>query len=220
MSQEHHIAVSRTARYYTLGEFTEQTRFVWFALHGYGQLARYFIRKFDAVVDEQTVIVAPEGLSRLYLDAEYGRIGASWMTREDREYEVNDYIAYLNQLYDTVLQDNDRSRLQITLMGFSQGCATACRWLNAGYIHCDRLQLWAGYFPSGLTDVIDPAKVAQLPVSYIYGRQDEYIEQMPDPQAYINRLQAEVPNMEIIPFDGKHVVDRDVLRLVSQRPAN
>lgn len=220
MSTEHHITIARTARYYILGELNSQTRNVWFVLHGYGQLAKYFIKKFDVIVDSQTVIVAPEGLSRLYLDAEYGRVGASWMTREDREYEVSDYLAYLNQLYDSVLRDVDTTQLTITLMGFSQGCATACRWLNAGHIRCDRMQLWAGYFPNGLTDVIDPAKLSNLPISYIYGRQDEYIEQMPDPEGYIQRLQAEIPHMQLVPFDGKHVVEREVLRTSLSTNAN
>lgn len=214
MSTEHHIKVARTARYYTLGNLTSQTKNVWFVLHGYGQLAKYFIRKFDVVVDEQTVVIAPEALSRLYLDAEYGRVGASWTTREDRENEISDYLTYLNQLYDTVFQGVDTTRLTVTLMGFSQGCATGCRWLNAGHIRCDRLLLWAGYFPNGLADVIDPAKIATIPVSYIYGRQDEYIEQMPDPEGYIQRIQADAPTLQLIPFDGKHVVEREILRSV------
>ncbi|MCY7356827.1 MAG: phospholipase, partial [Rudanella sp.] len=49
MSNEHHLSVQRTARYYTLGDFTEQTTDLWFVLHGYGQLAKYFIRRFDVV---------------------------------------------------------------------------------------------------------------------------------------------------------------------------
>ena len=36
---EHHLEVSRTARYWVLGEGTAAPREVWFVLHGYGQLA-------------------------------------------------------------------------------------------------------------------------------------------------------------------------------------
>lgn len=210
---EHHLSVSRTARYYTLGELTEHTTDVWFVLHGYGQLARYFLRRFDVVSNERTFVVAPEGLSRFYLDEEYGKMGASWMTREDRQHEIDDYIIYLNTLYRQVLADTaDSPKLRITLMGFSQGCATVCRWLNAGQVGCHRLLLWAGYFPNGLKDVIALDTLKRLPVQYVYGRQDELMKQLGDVDAYLHRLKTEVPHLELIPFDGKHTVEREVLR--------
>jgi predicted esterase len=214
MSHEHHLTVQRTARYYTLGELNDQTTDVWFVLHGYGQLGKYFIRRFDVVQNEQTLVVAPEGLSRLYLNGEYSKIGASWITREDRDNEVSDYLAYLNLLWDTVLAGRDPQKLRITLMGFSQGAATLCRWLNANHIRADRVLLWAGFFPNGIADVIDPAKLASIETTYIYGRQDEYIEQMPDPEGYIRQLQTELPTLRVVPFEGRHTVERDVLKAV------
>lgn len=214
MTTEHHLIVQRTARYYVLGELSEQTTDLWFVLHGYGQLAQYFIRRFDVVQNQKTVVVAPEGLSRLYLNGEYSKIGASWITREDRDYEIQDYVAYLNKLYDTVMAARPAESaqpLRITLFGFSQGAATVCRWLNNGHIHADRLILWAGFFPKGIADVIDPAKLADVETIYVYGRQDEYIEQLPDVAGYISGMQTELPTLRIVPFEGKHVVEREVL---------
>ena len=220
MITEHHLSVERTARYYTLGELNEHTTDLWFVLHGYGQLAQYFIRRFDVVQNQQTVVVAPEGLSRLYLNGEYSKIGASWITREDRQNEVLDYVAYLNKLHDTVMAGrpttNSTKPLRITLFGFSQGAATACRWLDNGHFRADRLMLWAGFFPNGIADVIDPAKLAHIETTYIYGRQDEYIEQMPDVAGYISGMQTELPTLRIVPFEGKHVVERAVLDRVNK----
>ena len=130
MTTEHHLTVQRTARYYTVGELSPATTHVWFCLHGFGQLATYFSRKFTDLVDDKTFIVVPEGLSRSYLDGSYNRVGASWLTREDKENEINDFLAYLNTLYDSVLNERDRSSFHITVLGFSQGAAVACRWLN------------------------------------------------------------------------------------------
>lgn len=217
MTTEHHLSVQRTARYYTLGELNEQTTDLWFVLHGYGQLAKYFIRRFDVVQNKKTVVVAPEGLSRLYLNGEYSKIGASWITREDRDNEVQDYIAYLNKLYDTVVAgrpDGSTQPLRITLFGFSQGAATVCRWLNDGHVRADRLMLWAGFFPKGISDVIDPTKLTDTETFYIYGRHDEYIEQLPDADEYIRRMQTELPTLRIVPFEGRHVVEREVLQEV------
>ena len=97
---EHHLAVTRTARYYQQGELSAQTRRVWFVCHGYGQLAAYFSRHFAflASTDPGTVIIAPEGLSRFYLQGNGGRVGASWMTRDDRLHEIDDHVGFLNQL--------------------------------------------------------------------------------------------------------------------------
>ena len=76
---EHHLAVTRSARYYQLGELSVHTRRVWFVCHGYGQLAAYFSRHFAFLTeaDPTTVVVAPEGLARFYLSVNGGRVGAS-----------------------------------------------------------------------------------------------------------------------------------------------
>ncbi len=211
MTTEHHLAVARTARYYTLGELTDQTTHVWFCLHGFGQLASYFSQKFENLVNDQTLVVVPEGLSRLYLNGKYERVGASWMTREDRQAEIDDFLAYLNALYDTVLQGRDPATLHVTVLGFSQGAATACRWLNAEHIRADRLLLWAGFFKNGFADLIDPAKLDAVDTHYVYGTQDEYFTLIGDVAAYKAKLLADVPTLMITPFDGPHRVEPDVL---------
>jgi predicted esterase len=220
MAQEHHLTVQRTARYYTLGNLTDQTKTIWFCLHGFGQLAQYFSRKFTDLADGQTFVVVPEGLSRMYLDDSYQRIGASWMSREDRDHEINDYVLYLNSLYGLILNGRDPAQFQINLLGFSQGAATACRWLNAGHIRANRLILWAGYFPNGLTELIEPTRLGNTEAHYVYGRQDKYIELMPDAEAYLRRLQVDLPTLRLTAFDGGHRVEPDVLKkLITPHPS-
>lgn len=217
MATEHHLTVQRTARYYTLGELSLTTTHIWFCLHGFGQLATYFSRKFTTLADENTFIVLPEGLSRSYLDSTYKRVGASWLTREDKEHEIIDFLTYLNTLYNSVLNGRDRSSLHITVLGFSQGAAVACRWLNqmdnqASSIRIDRLILWAGYFPNGLRELIDPDKLATIETHYVYGQQDNYITHMDDVQGYLNRIQADMPMLKMTAFEGGHNVGPEVLR--------
>ena len=209
---EHHLTVQRTARYYTIGELTDQTTHIWFCLHGFGQLASFFSQKFTGLDDGKTLIVVPEGLSRLYLNGEYKRIGASWMTREDKQHEINDFLGYLNALYDLVLNGRNANELHISLLGFSQGAATVCRWLNAGHIRADRLILWAGFFSNGISDVIDPARLATVETHYVYGTQDEYFELIGDVDACKARLLTDVPNLKITAFDGGHRVEPNILR--------
>ena len=84
-------------------------------------------------------IVAPEALSRFYdgdMQARMHRdakVGASWMTREDRLSEIADYIAYLDAVHESILARlGGARRLPVTVLGFSQGGATAARWVASG----------------------------------------------------------------------------------------
>lgn len=208
--QEHHLQVKRTARYFTLGELNESTENVWFVLHGYGQLAQFFIRKFEVLNDGQTFIVAPEALSRFYLEGVSGRVGASWMTKEERPHEISDYIFYLNHLYDTLLEGRDVYKLTINFLGFSQGNATLLRWLNSDYVRCDRLLIWAGFFGNGIADVIDPSKLTNVPTTLVYGLQDEYLVQL-DAQKYEEPIRFAIPHLEVVTFGGRHTVDPTTL---------
>src|SRR2546425_7420836 len=91
--QEHHLPVTRTARYFTLGESSPGVGEVWFVCHGYGQLAGRFLRHFEPLADGTRLVVAPEALSRFYLEdttvpAKERKVGATWMTRENRLSEI------------------------------------------------------------------------------------------------------------------------------------
>ncbi|NIM48528.1 MAG: phospholipase, partial [Gemmatimonadales bacterium] len=141
--QEHRFPTSRTARYFTLGTHRRDVRQVWFVCHGYGQLAQQFLRQFEVLDDGRRLIVAPEGLSRYYIDHTDRRVGASWMTSEDRLSEISDYVDYLDALYEHVLKRHRRSSVDVYVLGFSQGAATAARWISHGSATTDRLILWA-----------------------------------------------------------------------------
>jgi predicted esterase len=151
-SVERHIRVGRTARYHMLGD-PASAKELWIVLHGYGQLARYFLHSFDGLEDGRC-IVAPEGLSRFYLDGTFSRVGATWMTREDREHEITDHVSYLDELCTEVRNACPRAT-QLTALGFSQGVATLCRWAMLGSTHIDRLIMWGGSMPPEL----DPTKL-------------------------------------------------------------
>jgi predicted esterase len=210
--QEHLIKVERTVRYYTLGELNSKTKSVWFVIHGYGQLAQFFIKKFVQIQDEETVVIAPEAISRFYLDDKYNRVGASWMTKDLRQSEIDEYVAYLNQVYGKVLKDSDLTDVEVNLLGFSQGCATVCRWLGDGHIKCNRLLLWAGFFSNGISEVIEPKKLHNIKTYYVYGDNDEFLTAYPEiAQKFQENMIAEI-NPEIISFEGKHTIDEATLK--------
>ena len=145
--EERFIRVERTARFHVLGNI-RTCRELWVVVHGYGQLGRYFLNNFTGM-EEGRCIVAPEGLSRFYLDAEHSRVGATWMTREDRLHEIEDHIAYLDRLTATLLRDAPTGTT-VNVLGFSQGVATVARWALKGGTSIKRLVLWAGSLPAEL----------------------------------------------------------------------
>ena len=215
--EKHSFIARRTARYVTLGQFNAETRRVWFVLHGYGQLAEYFIRRFDVLDDGHTFVVAPEALSRFYLDGvgnHSGKIGATWMTREDRLNEIDDYLYYLNTLYHTLISEADESRLQIGLLGFSQGTATVCRWIAGGKFSVDKLILWAGLFPPDLQEFPNWERLKTIESILVYGDQDPYVKGE-EVANYVAQLKQTGLSPRIVRFEGKHEVVREVIRQVT-----
>ena len=210
---EFHLTVPRTARYFQLGDLTPATKTVWLVCHGYGQLAGYFIRHFAPLAGPGTVIIAPEGLSRFYLQGNGGRVGASWMTREDRLTEIEDQVTYLNQLTDTALtQCVPGARLVV--LGFSQGTATVSRWLARTGRRPARLVLWAGTFPEDIAPAQATPLLSGLPLTLVVGTADEYIN--PDRLAAQRQLLEQLGGQpEVLTFSGGHTLNAAVLHQIS-----
>ena len=208
---EHHLTVTRTARYQQLGEFSVRTRRVWFVCHGYGQLAAYFVRHFAFLTEncDDTVVIAPEGLSRFYLRGNGGRVGASWMTRDDRLAEIDDHVGFLNQLAALVLS-NCPADTEITVLGFSQGTATVSRWLTSARFRPAHLILWAGGFPDDIAAAAAHRFLQGLPLSVVIGSNDEYISIAQAEQQH-QQLQQLGAQTQLLTFTGKHELNRAIL---------
>jgi predicted esterase len=216
---QHHIQVRRSARYYLLGPAPEATREIWFALHGYGQLAERFAGRFRSLAAAGRLVVAPEALSRYYL-VEQGPhgpdspVGASWMTREDRELEISDYLAYLDRLRFTLVNEPYRLGTTVQLLGFSQGCATAARWAVHGYARPGRLVLWGALLPPDLDMALARERFERCPLTFVLGRADESVDPEQVEQEETRLREAGIP-YEIEWYDGGHGIDDAVLRRIA-----
>lgn len=213
MSEKHNIAVNKTATYYTSGN-TKTATTIWFVLHGYGYLAKYFIKKFTPILNENTCVIAPEGLSKFYLKGVGvdGRTGASWMTKEDRENEIIDYVNYLDQLYDAILNQNIAPNVKINIVGFSQGGATASRWISSGKVKVNNFILWASVFPSDMNF----KKFHKVNTHFLYGDNDEYVtEERVTKQHEI--IASSGVNINTITFQGNHDIPESVLLKQTKR---
>lgn len=212
---EHKLTVPRTARYYTLGTPSQGIKNLWIVCHGYGQLGRYFLRHFSCLDDGKTIVVAPEGLSRFYLDGFSGRVGATWMTKEDRLSEIEDQALYMNLLLKEQLRQLPQD-VHVTVLGFSQGGATVCRWLTTGQVPVHRLILWAASFPEDIGFEAGKAAFHNLPVAVVYGTQDEFIT--PEKLEQKRQLMAQLGIMpQVYTFEGGHTIHTDTLQTVNEQ---
>lgn len=221
MPNESHLEVSRTARYFTLGDKTSGVTDVWFACHGYGQLASDFAKEFECIDEPGRMIVVPEALSRFYLPEGTGfhgpdaKIGATWMTREDRKNEIVDYVNYLNALYEEALSGLAREKVRITVLGFSQGGATASRWLASGKARANRLILWGSTLASDANMQDASALFHKVQLTIVYGKRDQFADEKLI-EGYEEKLKKYDIPFDFITFEGGHRMDRETLRKLAQ----
>jgi dienelactone hydrolase len=213
---EHHLEVTRTARYVTAGG-TGEVREVWIAIHGFGQLARRFARMCAPLAAPHRLVVVPEALNRYYIEPdaskshEQTKVGATWMTREDRDAEIRDYVAYLDALYDATCAPHAATGAKVRVLGFSQGVATATRWFALGRAPTDQLVCWAGALPHDMDLVAHRARLGAADLVLVLGDRDEFATWAAIEAQELRLVQAEIPH-RTMRFEGGHHLDADLLR--------
>ena len=220
--EQRHLRVPRSARYSVMGSFDGPLTEVWIACHGHGQLASRFLTRFIPIERKDRLFVAPEALSRYYLTPPQGGphapntpVGATWMTSEDREREIEDYVGYLDILYDEIFSVVTREAVRLWVLGFSQGTATVARWVARGKVDPDRVVLWAGLLPPELTARDASALTRRAPLTVVLGRHDDFAK--PDlVAAQESRLKELGVSYETIRFDGGHEIGPDTLRSLAE----
>lgn len=203
--EEHHLKVERTARFYSSGASATEAKHFWIACHGYAQLASTFINDLQGLVDESTLLVAPEGLNRFYAKGFAGQPAATWMTSEDRLNEIEDYVNYLDKLafeYFTIIPHHTQRHV----LGFSQGCATVCRWLTHRRPQVNHVWLCAGSLPHDLDWPTFAEYMADKELHILVGNQDQFVTQQAL-NSVKNQLEQYHIAFDLHVFDGGHVVD-------------
>jgi predicted esterase len=215
--EERHLKVPKSARYATMGSWDGDLSEVWFVCHGQGQLAARFLSRFLPIERDDRLFIAPEALSRYYLSAHVTGphqagtpVGATWMTSEDRESEIEDYVSYLDLLHDEVFSVVDRAKVKLWVLGFSQGVATAARWVVRGKVEPDRFILCAGVLPAELSAADAARLVKRSPLTIAFGTMDEFA----NPElvfAQKGRLEELGVSNRLIRFEGGHEITAELL---------
>lgn len=170
---EQTLSFQKTFRYEILNDVSKATT-VLYVLHGYGQLAKFFINKFSEL-DKDLLIVAPEGMHRFYRKGNSGRVGASWMTSEAREVDIADNMEWLTEL-DRIISSKYPIEKRIVL-GFSQGGSTAARWRLTNKVHFNSLVVWGSDFPPEEENVQERL-AGDLNNYFVVGTEDEFFNDL------------------------------------------
>jgi predicted esterase len=215
---EYFLRVTRMARYFAIGDPSAETTTVWIGLHGYAQLAEPFLGALAPLGGDNRVVVAPEALSRFYLDEPAKRhgpdspIGASWMTREDRLHEIEDYVRYLDEVGATV--GRVAVNAKINVLGFSQGVATACRWVAMGHTRVNKLVLWGGALAADLPTNSPDGVFHGASVVLVAGQKDTIV-----PVTFMQKEQKALEKLgvkaELMEHAGGHALNTEALRRLS-----
>ncbi|MBN1301660.1 MAG: hypothetical protein JW995_10635 [Melioribacteraceae bacterium] len=204
--KEEHLTTVKTARFFSIGEPSFNTNSIWFVYHGYAQLAKEFLDTFSEFENEKLIIVAPEGLNRFYKKGFFGEVGASWMTKEDRESEIKDHKTFINNLYHKITAGLNTSRISCNFLGFSQGAETAFRIFTDNKFIIDNLIMWAGV-PPGDSDY---KKASILSVStrikFVFGMDDRLLNRDIQDKA-LTKLGEHKVKYETGYYDGGHEIN-------------
>ena len=211
MSSIHPFSAQKTTRVGVLGQPAE-AREVVLALHGYGQLLPYFIKHFEPLVTAERSFLIPEGMSRFYIEGTSGKVGATWMTREERLADIADNHRYLDEVLQSFAGPMNGRKL--TVFAFSQGVATACRWL----VHRGGAQkaiFWGGSLPPDVEWPSAGSLFQSMEMHVVVGKEDPYFPQV-DLSPLTGFLDTSGATHQLHTFEGGHRLYAPLLQVLLQ----
>ncbi|QFZ55737.1 esterase [Oceanihabitans sp. IOP_32] len=205
-SQEKEISYTTINSYSTLNSLSRSTKNVWFVCHGMGYLSRYFLKYFKGLHPVENYIIAPQAASKYYLNANFRRVGANWLTKETTAKDTENIMRNFDAIFEA---ENIPENLNLIVLGYSQGVSVALRYVAKRQLQCHQLILHSGGIPEELST--EDFKFLKAKVTLICGTNDEYLTE--------GRLDSETKkaknlfkeNLNVMMFDGKHEVNVDII---------
>jgi len=206
------VVVSTTA-YYAVQEpragVDGETRLLC-ALHGWGQNARSFLRRFGPLRGENILVVAPQGPHQFYLDRDTRRVGFSWLTAYDRNRAMGELVILLDAVLEEV-QNTHGITGSPCVLGFSQGVSIAYRYKLLAGRPVRGIIACGGDLPPDVHGALSGAK--PLDVFLVHGREDGIV-----PPARADEAEEILAAAGIQPtrfdFDGAHELPQEAVGVI------
>jgi predicted esterase len=144
------------------------------------------------------------------------KVGALWMTKEDRDAEIADIVNYLDTLYERIVSELashgvDRENYRVHALGFSQGGPAVCRWAARGSAVVDHLVPWAHAIPKDVNVRALGERRPNLHIDMVYGTRDRFIAEDAIEEQRAILEAADVPFL-MRAFKGGHALNLAMLR--------
>ena len=184
--------------------------------HGYTEDADIQLDRLRQIPgSHRWTLVAAQGLHRFYRGRSKN-VGASWMTRQDRELMIADNIEYANRVIEATVPP----WVPFVTAGFSQGVAMAFRAAMRGARRADGVIAVGGDVPPELLE--DPASVFP-PVLLLQGKDDEWYtaEKL---SSDVKALESRGVDVTAVTYEAGHVwtdaVSREAAAFIQRRLAS
>ena len=142
-------------------------------LHGWGQSARSFIRKFAPLRRYNVLVIAPQAPHQFYLDMETRKVGFGWMTAFDRDRAIANVVAGLDSILHAVEVELGTAPLRLCILGFSQGVSIAWRYFIHGSRNVAGVVACGGDLPPDVEQAL--SSQSSIPVLLVHGREDAIV---------------------------------------------
>lgn len=203
------LTIERTAHVSEIGNDISKAKDIWMILHGYGQLANRIVRKFNHLNLDDVYAIAPEGINKFYWHDGKREAVATWMTSHERLDEIDNYLAYLDQVYDTIVAPH-LDHANFNILGFSQGTNTMWRWVMHRRPKLAKLVQWAGEFPPEPKYKDELGYLNGIDMRMVYGDKDNFIKGKHKDKV-LALIRSEGLDMQVLEYDGLHRIDRSIL---------
>lgn len=141
-----------------------------FALHGFAQRCGSFLHQLRPLGERGILSVAPQGPHQFYLDLASKQVGCTWLTNLDKATAIQDFVGYMETLYEQITKKYPTAAPGVFVLGFSQGVSMAYRLAVSGRLSIRGVVACnADLAPDAVEKLgsVDP-----FPVLLVHGKQD------------------------------------------------
>ncbi|WP_367275295.1 alpha/beta hydrolase [uncultured Christiangramia sp.] len=139
-------------------------------------------------------------------------MGASWLTRENLDAELENVLKYLDAVFDA----EDLSNVhKLNILGYSQGVSVATRFVARRKIKCANLIMHSGKVPQELNKT-DFDFLKETNFHFIYGTQDEYLKKgiIEVEESRLKEIFGEKINIHA--FEGGHELNQEIITKIAK----
>jgi predicted esterase len=144
-----------------------------------------------------------------------GDVVATWMTKQDRLTEIDDFSIYLSDLYEKYTNQIPKGCKRI-IFGFSQGGTSAFRWMYKNKVSYDKILAYSSWIPEDLDFSKSQTPIHEKKIIYTIGKQDQFTSE--EKRALLKEIiRRNGLHVDFEYYDGMHRVEKKQLKYIFKK---